>query len=218
MSSSPAGPPGDAALPLVPSGGTPVGVAAFDFDGTLIRGDSLVPFLARAVGARHFARVVLVSSSASARAYRRNGRDGSKAVLVGRLLQGYPAAQLDALGASYGEQLATRIRPRMAERVLWHRRQGHRLVMVSASFELYLVPLGRVLGFDAVLATGLDVGPDGRLTGRLKGVNVRGPEKAVRLRHWLSAEFRERPYQLWAYGDSAGDRELLAMADHPVRV
>jgi phosphoserine phosphatase len=24
--------------------------------------------------------------------------------------------------------------------------------------------------------------------------------------------------ELWAYGDSAGDRELLAMADHPTRV
>jgi phosphoserine phosphatase len=23
---------------------------------------------------------------------------------------------------------------------------------------------------------------------------------------------------MWAYGDSAGDREMLAMADHPMRV
>ena len=31
----------------------------------------------------------------------------------------------------------------------------------------------------------------------------------------LAREFPGGDYELWAYGDSAGDRELLAMADHP---
>jgi phosphoserine phosphatase len=36
----------------------------------------------------------------------------------------------------------------------------------------------------------------------------------VRLRRWLGGERCE----LWAYGDSAGDRELLALADHGFKV
>jgi len=28
----------------------------------------------------------------------------------------------------------------------------------------------------------------------------------------------DAPFELWAYGDSAGDEELLALADHPTWV
>jgi phosphatidylglycerophosphatase C len=193
-------------------------VAAFDFDGTMIRGDSFVPFLVRAVGPGRFGQLMVISSPATAQAYRAGRRDASKAVLVRRFLAGYPADRLATLGQSYGTQLARRIRPAMAERVAWHRRQGHRLVMVSASFEIYLAATGRALGFDGVLATRLEVGPGGLLTGRLDGPNVRGAEKAVRLKAWLAAELDGTAPRLWAYGDSAGDRELLAMADHPTHV
>ncbi len=93
----------------------------------------------------------------------------------------------------------------------WHRGQGHELVLVSASLAAYLEPLGARLGLDAVLATGLDVGDDGRLTGHLQGSNVRGEEKLRRLRAWLGGD----PCVLWVYGDSEGDRELLVAADNP---
>jgi phosphatidylglycerophosphatase C len=193
-------------------------VAAFDFDGTMIRGDSFMPFLVRAVGPGKFGQIVIRSSASTAQAYRLGRRDASKAVLVRRLLRGYPADRLDDLGRRYAVLLAQRIRPQMAERVAWHQQRGHRLVIVSASLDVYLAPTGKALGFDQVLATELEVGSDGRLTGRLLGPNVRGVEKSARLREWLAQELAGVPYQLWAYGDSAGDRELLAMADHPTRV
>ena len=72
----------------------------------------------------------------------------------------------------------------------------------------------RRLGVQGALATELQVGPDGRCTGHLDGPNCRGHEKVERLRRWLGG----RSPRLWAYGDSSGDDELLAMADHPVRV
>jgi phosphatidylglycerophosphatase C len=65
-----------------------------------------------------------------------------------------------------------------------------------------------------VLATEMEVGPDGRLTGAIAGANVRGPEKARRLDEWLGG----RGAVVYAYGDSEGDDDLLARADHPVRV
>jgi HAD superfamily hydrolase (TIGR01490 family) len=195
-----------------------MGVAAFDFDGTMIRGDSFIPFLVRVVGPRRFGQVMIVSSPATAQAYRIGRRDAAKAALVHRFLAGYPADRLAALGEAYGAELARRIRPEMAERVAWHQRQGHRVVMVSASLDVYLAPTGAALGFDQVLATQLEVGDDGLLTGRLRGPNVRGTEKPARLRAWLAEALPDTAYRLWAYGDSAGDRELLAMADHPIHV
>ena len=71
---------------------------------------------------------------------------------------------------------------------------------------------GRVAALEGVE---LEVGADGALTGALVGPNVRGPEKEVRLRAWLDGD---EPDLLWAYGNSSGDRELLAMADVPVWV
>ncbi len=83
-------------------------------------------------------------------------------------------------------------------------------MLVSASLSLYLEPFADAVGFDDVIATRLEE-DSGYLTGRLYGRNVRGPEKAARLRGLLGPDLAE----LWAYGDSAGDRQLLEMADHP---
>jgi phosphatidylglycerophosphatase C len=191
------------------------GVAAFDFDRTLIDGDSFVPFLASVVGKRALASAVVRSTPVLALGAK---RDVMKAALIARLLKGYPYTELQEQGEGFAHQLSARVRPSMEERLAWHRERGHRLALVSASLDVYLGPLGNQLGFHGILATRLEVGEDGRLTGRLNGANVRRAEKAARLRLWLTQELDGARWELWAYGDSTGDRELLAMADHPVRV
>jgi HAD superfamily hydrolase (TIGR01490 family) len=201
-----------------PSPTSPVGVAAFDFDGTLIAGDSFLPFLTQLVGRRAMGRAFVVAGPELLTAFARGSRDATKAAVLARLLTGYPQQRFVDLGRAYAGQLVQQIRPAMAERVAWHREQGHRLVIVSASLDVYLAPVGRLLGFDRVLATQLEAGPDGRLTGRIQGINVRRAEKSARLGQWLAEHLTGRSHELWAYGDSVGDRELLAMADHPVRV
>ena len=187
-------------------------VAAFDFDGTLAHGDSLIPFLMRLRGRRRVGVALARYGPAIAWAVSgRGSRDAVKSAFVGSLLEGVPAADVAAVGESFAEELRRRrLRPDMAARVAWHRGEGHELVMVSASLAVYLEPLGRALGFDSVLATALEVGDDGVLTGRLLGANVRGPEKAARLTAWLGADAHD--VELWAYGDSSGDHDLFALA------
>jgi phosphatidylglycerophosphatase C len=201
-----------------PSPPSPVGVAAFDFDGTLIAGDSFLPFLVQLVGRRAMGRAFVVAGPELLTAFARGSRDATKAAVLARLLSGYPHQRFVDLGQAYAAQLVQQIRPAMVERVAWHREQAHRLVIVSASLDVYLEPVGRLLGFDRVLATQLEAGDDGLLTGRIQGLNVRRAEKSARLRQWLFEQLAGQPHELWAYGDSVGDRELLAMAQHPVRV
>jgi phosphatidylglycerophosphatase C len=98
----------------------------------------------------------------------------------------------------------------MAARVQEHKRRGHRLVLVSASPALYLTVWAARAGFDAVLATELEF-RDGRFSGRLASPNCWGPEKVRRLQQWFGDA---RTQVLYAYGDSRGDREMLALADH----
>jgi phosphatidylglycerophosphatase C len=191
-------------------------VAAFDFDGTIARRDTLMPFLATVAGRGAFARAALGRTPQLARvALGRADRDAEKEVLIGRLLSGRAAAEVTAAGVAYADRLWTgqRFRPAMMDRLAFHRAEGHRIVIVSASLDSYLVPLAPKLGVDHVISCSLATDA-GVLTGKLVGGNVRGPEKVRRLEEWLAGE----PVELWAYGDSAGDDELLAFADHPTRV
>lgn len=191
-------------------------VAAFDFDGTITRRDTLIPFLARVAG-----RAPLLAAAAR-RAPQlvgmnlgRADRDVEKQHLVRRALEGRNAAEVTAAGVAYADALWARqqFRPPMLDRLAWHAAEGHEIVIVSASLEAYLLPLAPRLGVHHVIACRLETVGD-VLTGELVDGNVRGPEKERRLRAWLGSD----PVELWAYGDSSGDDELLAMADHPTRV
>jgi phosphatidylglycerophosphatase C len=197
----------DAARPL----------AAFDLDGTLTHRDTLLPFLHRAVGRGRTYRALLASSLPLARAAAFGGthRDLAKAAVLRGVLAGAPLDGLTEAAESFAEHVvAQRLRPEVRDRVDWHRNKGHELVLVSASPELYVTPIGRRLGFDTVLATRLEVGADGKLTGLLLGANCRGPEKVMRLREWRGQELA----LAYAYGDSGGDREMLDLAVTAVRV
>jgi phosphatidylglycerophosphatase C len=188
------------------------GVAAFDVDGTLTRRDTLLPFLVRATGR---ADVIRAMVSGLARTRAGTDRDRLKALVVARLLRGQPIDELRALAEVFADHVVAHgLRASTAAEVVRHREAGRVLVMVSASPELYLEPLAARLGFHAVLGTRLEVGDDGRLTGRIDGPNLRGAHKVARLREWLGPE----PVELWAYGDAGSDRDMLAMADHPVWV
>jgi len=85
-----------------------------------------------------------------------------------------------------------------------------RVVLVSASLGCYLRRLGELLDADAVLCTEA-AAVDGIYTGQLVGQNCRAEEKVKRLDRWL-ADRSLVDATVWAYGDSAGDRQLLARA------
>ena len=186
------------------------GLAAFDFDGTLAHRDTLVPFLR---GTRGTARVAYALGRAALRA---RDRDALKVAAIGHLFRGMPADELDRRGRAYAATLPDLLRPEMVERLRWHRHEGHAVVIVSASLGVYLRPLARHLGIDAALAVELVRDGDGLLTGSVVGeLNTRGPEKVARLRAWAAERFGPAAtFELWAYGDSAGDEEMLALADH----
>ena len=58
-----------------------------------------------------------------------------------------------------------------------------------------------------------------KLVKRKRAAYVSRPMQALALlREWMRASFGEEPVRVIAYGDSAGDNELLAMADVPVRI
>jgi phosphatidylglycerophosphatase C len=191
-------------------------IAAFDFDGTLTKADTLGPFLREVSGNAAFLRAFAADAPRLALAGIGAGsRDAAKERMLRRLLGGRAHTDLAARGRAYGEHIAaTQMRSEMIDRVRWHLAEGHELVIVSASLDLYLDRAAEVLGIPTVLCSRLELDADRRVTGALIGGNCRGPAKLRRIRE----HFGDGGYELWAYGDSAGDREMLAAADHPVRI
>ena len=204
------------------SGSTPgprVTVVAFDVDGTLTTRDCVVPFMWSITGpARLLGRLTRRAHHLVAPSIRRQ-RDRLKALGTEAAFAGLDAAELRERGGRFAERVAAeRLRPDTNARLQWHREAGHRIVLVSASYEIYLWRLAELLGADAALGTRLEV-VEGHCTGALDGPNCRGPEKVRRLHEWLADHHGgRRAVELWAYGDSIGDRELIADADRGVWV
>jgi len=193
--------------------GKPV-VAAFDFDGTLTRRDTLLPFLLHLLGVMKVARSAFALSPTLA-GYALGLIDNGVAkekVLI-QCLAGMSKTKLQQQGEHFAtDVLPGLLRNEAIQRLEWHKRQGHRCVVISASLELYVRPWAQRAGFDDVIATRLETLEDECVTGRISGSNCFGPEKVKR----LNALMGERDsYQLFAYGDSRGDRELLSYADFP---
>lgn len=191
-------------------------VAAFDVDKTLTTRDCVIPFLRRVGGATFVGRLVARAPRLVVAVLRRR-RDRIKALATRAAVQGRPLVEVDAVAQRFADEVWERhMRPDTVARLRWHVAQGHRVVLVSASYRNYLAPLAERLGAHDVISTELEV-EDGICTGELRGPNCRAAVKADRLRAWLERSGLS-DVEIHAYGDSAGDRDLLAMADRPTLV
>jgi HAD superfamily hydrolase (TIGR01490 family) len=121
--------------------------------------------------------------------------------------RGRAEADVRACGERYAKGFGERVRPESLARIRWHRDQGDTVVIVSASLDAYLRSWCQELGLE-LICTELE-SKRGKLTGRYRGGDCTGPEKARRVRERYDSSRYETVY---AYGDTAEDRELLALA------
>jgi len=122
--------------------GKPV-VAAFDFDGTLTRRETLLPFLLYTLGTAAVARRALALSPTLA-GYGLgliNNGIAKERVFV-RCFAGMEMKVLQQEGERFAALvLPGLLRQEALHRLEWHKQQGHRCVVISASLELYVAPL-----------------------------------------------------------------------------
>lgn len=189
-------------------------MVAFDLDGTLTTRDCVVPFLRRVAGTPRLLAGLSSHPIGVTRAVARRDRDTLKSFAANAAFSGRSLSRVTAEASDFAAAVvARRLRADTVQTLQAHQQAGDTVVLVSASFEIYLRPLGGLLGVDGVLGARL-AAEDDVLTGALDGPNCRGPEKVRRLHDWLCRHVGGRDaVELIAYGDSAGDRELLAAAD-----
>ena len=194
-------------------------IAAFDVDGTLTRRDCVVPFIRQVAGTRPMVKQLALGARRSIPAVVRRDRDCLKALGAHAAFAGRDVAEVQQLADVFAADVfATGLRPDQWSAMSRHAAAGDQIVLVSASFEIYLRPLAELLGANDVLAVRLETDGD-IFTGNLVGPNCRGPEKVRRLNEWLDEHHGGRAnVHVTAYGDSAGDRELLLDSDTAVYV
>lgn len=186
-------------------------IVAFDFDGTLTIRDSFTEFLRWRAGRRGWAIGLARMTPAVATYARTRDRGRIKAASVRVFLKGVARTELEADAAAFCDQVWDRfMRPdALACWDEWGRRGAHR-VIVTASPEITVAPFAVRLQADALLGTTLVMDAEDKVTGRFASANCRAAEKVRRLRAVYGRDTRLTA----AYGDTSGDTEMLAIAEH----
>lgn len=185
-------------------------IVAYDFDGTLTIKDSFTAFLRWRAGPIGWmvGLVRLVPASLLWVFHRDRGRIKAAAARV--YLGGVDEAVLAQDAERFAEQhWAQMMRPdALASWKDWGDKGMHR-VIVTASPAFTVAPFAMRLGAENLLGTTLVFDGQNRVTGAFVGENCRGPEKVRRLK----VAYGDDVQILAAYGDTAGDHEMLAAAD-----
>lgn len=117
----------------------------------------------------------------------------------------------------YENLLKPRLVPKILKKVEDHKKQGHFLVIVSGSIRYYLEPVAKDLGFDKIICTELEEGPDGILTGKPIGkicIDDYKKELALNLVEKENIDLKSS----FAYGDNESDIQLLKLVGNPIAV
>lgn len=185
-------------------------LALFDFDGTITFADTFAPFV-RFASAPSRVRVGTALLGPMILGYKLGWVAATtlRQSIVRVAFRGRSAAEVTELGVRYSQQaLPGAVRPQALERIRWHQAQGDVVAVVSASLDVYLRHWSHALGVTLICAE-LEARA-GVLTGKYVGGDCAGPEKAKR----VAAQFELGRYrEVFAYGDSSEDRELLALAN-----
>jgi len=95
------------------------------------------------------------------------------------------------------------------DKIHYHKAQGDRVVLVSASLDLWLEEWATTEGIE-LICTKVEVDSNAKLTGGFSTPNCYGQEKVNRIKMLLDVHKYEKIY---AYGDSRGDREMFEMSN-----
>lgn len=189
-------------------------IYCFDFDGTLTTSDTLLEFIKYAKGRGRFLMVFLMYSPLLVlMKLHLYPNWKAKQQIFAHLFAGMRIEKFDALCRGFAEENQHLLRPKgitLAHEALV---AGAQVFIVSASIDNWVRPFFDIRNLKGVqvLGTQIEV-EDGKLTGNFKSNNCYGKEKVHRIAEVLKS-FERSEYEIEAFGDSRGDKEMLAFAD-----
>jgi phosphatidylglycerophosphatase C len=186
-------------------------IALFDFDATLVKGDSLPTFVACCVGWPRTILTALFAALVTVCAADR--RTAFKALWLRLSLRDFPLDKMPDVLARLEAKL--RWIASTKARLDWHKERGDIIVIASGGLDLYLSYIMRSTAPDYFLCTTMAV-MDGKLTGIMQGGNCVRQEKARRAKELLTTLSPQG--EIWAYGNLPHDLPMMELATHRVVV
>jgi HAD superfamily hydrolase (TIGR01490 family) len=184
-------------------------LALLDFDGTITTREMLPDFFRLAIPLRR-QRIGQILLAPLIIGYKFGIVSGSvvRAAIVRLGFSGVPYDQYERKGREFVSLLLPGvIRPEVLEWIKWHKEQGDEVVVVSGALDIYLAQWCRSQGIECICSS-LEH-RNGVLTGRYLGAQCVKSEKARQ----VATRFDIRSFnEVFAYGDTVEDKELLALA------
>ena len=184
-------------------------IAFFDFDGTITKKDTLLEFIKFSSGRFNFFLGFLLNSP-SLLAYKLKfiSNQTAKEKVLRFFFRDMPLRKFQELCDRFADQkLPALIRPKALEEIEKLKKAQITVVIVSASPENWIRKWATMKQLE-LISTRLEI-QDDRLTGKILGHNCHGKEKVNRItENYVLSDYSE----IYAYGDSAGDKPMLALA------
>lgn len=194
--------------------------AFFDLDKTVIAKSSALAFGRPFYREKLITRRDVVKAAYAQLIFKIGGADEQQMVRIrdylAELCRGWPVEQVrQVVKETLHELIHPYVYAEAAALIEEHLAAGRDVVLVSASGEEMVRPIGELLGVTDVIATRMVV-TDGRYSGEVE-FYAGGPQKVAAVR----AMAAERGYDLddsYAYSDSISDAPLLEAVGHPTAV
>lgn len=186
-------------------------IAVFDFDGTITHKDSLMEFLKFTQGGiKLYWGLFILSPVLVLYLLRIIPNYTAKQILFSWFYRGWDIGRFNTRCREFSTVINNAIRPKALQQINDYMAQGVTIVVITASPENWVQPWAHANGINEVIGTQIAVDNRNRITGRFLSKNCYGQEKVDR---FLQRYPNRGSYILIAYGDSRGDRELIAFAD-----
>ncbi len=185
-------------------------IAAFDFDNTITTKDTLFHFLKFTFGKLSFyKKMIFLIPILLLFKLKIYSNQKTKEKVLTMFLKGMDFNFFKIKCDNFAAEIKKIENIHAIKKLNWHKENLHKIVIISASVEDWIIPWANQHNIDLVLATKLEV-LEGKLTGKIHLKNCNGVEKTKRLLEYFPAKSE---YVLYAYGDSNGDKELLKLAE-----
>ncbi|MBO4711383.1 HAD family hydrolase [bacterium] len=187
-------------------------LALFDFDKTITDRDTFLPFLLFSFGwLRTILVLLLLSPQALICLAGFMSRKKYKEMIFKLTIKGWTKEKFNAVAQDfYRQKVRNYLRKSALDEIKRHLENDADVSLVSASPEDWLKPFTDELGIN-LIGTRLEI-KDGSYTGKIVGNNCRKAEKVNRVKEVYNLENYS---DIYAYGDSRGDKEMLEMSNHP---
>lgn len=187
------------------------GIAFFDFDGTITNRDTLLEFIRYTRGSiAYFTGMLLNSPWLVAYKLHIISNQAAKEKVLTYFFGNMRAAEFAKCCYSFAtHRIPDLLRPAALEEIAKLKKEGTAVVVVSASPRNWIEPWTKLNGIE-LIATELLMANE-QVTGKIKGLNCHGEEKVRRIRERYNLDAYATIY---AYGDTSGDKPMLALAGH----